>query len=156
MKHWEISCIFVAFFSEFPPMCLYVALWRREFEILRSSKRRWIAWNLYFQGRVGSNLKEQPLLFDVTSRKPSKTFFCALVRAPQTATRVRVAFWPAFSLWWSSTCRLRGIPVPRSTPPRSHTLTLGYDFRSIEALQKKTENSPLLLQRSRNLAHIHF
>ena len=61
MKHREISCIFVAFFSEFPPMCLYVALWRRECEILRSSKRRWIAWNLYFQGRVGSNLKEQPL-----------------------------------------------------------------------------------------------
>ena len=29
-------------------MCLYVALWRREIEILRNSKRRWIAQNLYF------------------------------------------------------------------------------------------------------------
>ena len=42
-------------------MCLYGALCRRENEILRRSRRRWIAQNLYFYDRVGSNSSERTL-----------------------------------------------------------------------------------------------
>ena len=58
------------FFSQkLPPMYLYVALWRRENEILRRSKRRWIAQNLYFYKSLGSKLNGHPLhcLFLVNS-----------------------------------------------------------------------------------------